>query len=86
MKKYHGTGEISFLVADKDRKIEEIAEHFPDGILDRLDGITVQYEDFWFTVRKSNTEPLLRLTLEAVSLETLQKAREKVISLLGAPM
>ena len=45
---------------------------FPDGKLDRLDGITVEYPDWWFNLRPSNTEPLLRLNVEASTPELLK--------------
>ncbi len=67
LRRYHGTGEINFHVDDKDGMIRRLAGVFADGEIDYLDGITVQYADWWFNVRPSNTEPLLRLVLEARS-------------------
>jgi phosphomannomutase len=78
LKRYFATGEINFEVADKDAKIEEIARLFADGGQSRLDGITVRYEDWWFNVRKSNTEPILRLNLEADTPELRDKGRARV--------
>lgn len=86
LKRYYATGEVNFVVEDKDRKIEEIARRFSDAAIDYLDGITVVYKDFWLNVRKSNTEPLLRLNLEAVSEEKLEEAKEKILPLLGTPL
>ncbi|MEK7368340.1 MAG: phosphomannomutase/phosphoglucomutase, partial [Planctomycetota bacterium] len=60
LKKYFSSGEINFTVEDKDAKIDELARSFSDGKVDRLDGVTVEYRDWWFNVRKSNTEPRLR--------------------------
>ena len=77
-KKYCSTGEINFKVIDKDKKIELIAEHFKDGKIDYLDGVTIEYKDWWFNVRKSNTEPLLRLNLEG-NTETIMKQRKKQV-------
>ena len=45
--------------------MEEIEQHFPGGKVDRMDGVSISFDDFWFNVRPSNTEPLLRLRLEA---------------------
>ena len=53
------------MVADQAGKIEELAAIHADGRLDRLDGLTIEYEDWWCNVRPSNTEPLLRLNVEA---------------------
>jgi phosphomannomutase len=65
LKRYAQSGEINFHVEDKDAKIRELAEHYKKGRIDYLDGITVDFDDWWFNVRKSNTEPMLRLNLEA---------------------
>jgi phosphomannomutase len=65
LKRYWNSGEINSEVADKNAKIEEIAGAFRDGRQDRTDGLTVEYDDWWFNVRPSNTEPLLRLNVEA---------------------
>jgi phosphomannomutase len=58
-------------VADQTGKIEELAATHADGRQDRLDGLTIQYEDWWCNVRPSNTEPLLRLNVEARTKELL---------------
>ncbi len=71
LKRYYSTGELNFEVGDKDSKIKELSEKFSDGNIDYLDGITVDYNDWWFNVRKSNTEPNLRLNLEAKSKEIM---------------
>jgi phosphomannomutase len=79
LKRYSSTGEINFKVADKDKKIEQIAERLKDGKIDYLDGITVVYKDWWFNVRKSNTEPLLRLNLEG-NTELIMEQRKKQVT------
>src|SRR4029453_13081266 len=61
---YAKTPEINFEVEDKAGAIAELARRFADGQIDYLDGITVQYPEWWFNVRPSNTEPLLRLVGE----------------------
>jgi phosphomannomutase len=63
--RYADSGEINFPVADPASVIEVIAANFSGADLDRLDGLTVDEGDWWFNVRPSNTEPLLRLNLEA---------------------
>ncbi|MFH1038501.1 MAG: phosphomannomutase/phosphoglucomutase [PVC group bacterium] len=78
LRRYAATGEINFRVGDKDAKIEELAEVFSDGEVYFLDGVSVRYPDWWFNVRKSNTEPFLRLNLEARTPELMEKSRERV--------
>jgi phosphomannomutase len=64
-RRYHASGEINSEVHDQAGAIERVAEAYRDGRQDRLDGLTVEYTDWWFNVRPSNTEPLLRLNVEA---------------------
>ena len=81
--KYFKSPEINFSVADKDAVLEKIKQEYLDGKQSFLDGITVEYKDWWFNARPSNTEPLLRLTIEADTKEILdQKIKEltKLIS------
>lgn len=63
--KYFKTPELNFKVANKEEIIEKIKQKYTDGKQEFLDGITVEYKDWWFNVRPSNTEPVLRLTIEA---------------------
>jgi len=83
--RYHGTGEINFHVDDKEGMIRHLAGVFADGEIDYLDGITVQYADWWFNVRPSNTEPLLRLVLEARTRELMDAKKALLLSHLGTP-
>jgi phosphomannomutase len=85
LRRYHGTGEINFHVDDKDGMIRRLAGVFADGEIDYLDGITVQYADWWFNVRPSNTEPLLRLVLEARTRELMDAKKALLLSYLGTP-
>ncbi len=85
-KRYSHSGEINFEVKDKEAKMNEIAEKFADAEVDRLDGVTCQYEDWWCNVRPSNTEPLLRLTLEARDKRLMNKKLNEVKSILGEPV
>ena len=85
LRRYAGTGEINFHVEDKEGMIRRLGEVFGDGRIDTIDGITVEYDDWWFNVRPSNTEPLLRLVMEARNAATLAKAKERVLAVLGTP-
>ncbi len=86
LKRYVQSGEINFRVADKAEKMEELADKFPDGETDRMDGVTVQFKDWWFNVRPSNTEPLLRLNLEAGNDDLLQDRLAEIQAVLGEPV
>ena len=79
------SGEINFQVEDKDAKIRELAEHYKKAQIDYLDGITIDQGDWWFNVRKSNTEPLLRLNLEADSPRLLDEKMRELKKMLGEP-
>jgi phosphomannomutase len=83
--KYSQSGEINFHVEDKDAKIREIAEHYKKGKIDYLDGITVDLGNWWFNVRKSNTEPLLRLNLETPDKAMLDEKFAELKKFLGEP-
>ncbi|MHC4390448.1 MAG: phosphomannomutase/phosphoglucomutase [Planctomycetota bacterium] len=82
--RYPRTGEVNFHVEDKDGAIARLAETFGDAEITRLDGITLRYESWWANVRKSNTEPVLRLNLEANDEPMLATARARVIEAIGA--
>src|SRR3954468_12238196 len=81
--KYFISGEINTEVADQKAKMDEIAERYSDGEIDWLDGVSVDYPDWHFNVRPSNTEPLLRLNLESlVSREDMEAKRDEVLGLI----
>ncbi|HEY4823636.1 MAG TPA: phosphomannomutase/phosphoglucomutase, partial [Solirubrobacteraceae bacterium] len=81
--RYFISGEVNSEVADPLAKIEEIAERYSDAEQKRLDGISIDYEDWHFNVRPSNTEPLLRLCLESlVSAEDMVRRRDEVLALI----
>ena len=71
IRRYHSSGELNFHVENKDRIITGTREAYRDGSLNELDGIRVDYPSWWFNLRKSNTEPLLRLVLEAATAREL---------------
>jgi phosphomannomutase len=80
---YFISGEINSEVADAPAKMEEIAERYSDARQERLDGISIDYDDWHFNVRSSNTEPLLRLCLESlVSPEDMARRRDEVLELI----
>ena len=80
--RYSASGEINSEVDDQQGKIEELATHYSDGGQDRTDGLTVEYEDWWFNCRPSNTEPLLRLNLEARTERLMIEKRAEVLALI----
>jgi phosphomannomutase len=85
-KRYFISGEINSEVSDQQGKMEEIAERYADARQQRLDGISIDYEDWHFNVRPSNTEPLLRLCLESlVSHEDMERRRDEVLALIRSP-
>ncbi len=84
-RRYASTGEINFHAEDKDAVIAALKARFSDGTMDELDGVTVQYPDWWFNVRKSNTEPLLRLNLEASNQSLLAEKKAILVPMLGHP-
>ncbi len=82
-RRYVASGEINSEVEDQTAKIEQVARAFAGGEQDRVDGLTVEFEDWWFNVRPSNTEPLLRLNLEAGTPAKLEDALGLVRRTLG---
>jgi len=83
LKKYAGSGERNFVNDDKEGTFKELARKYADARIDFLDGITVQYPEWWFNVRASNTEPLLRLNVEADTPERLEQKLAELTPLLG---
>jgi phosphomannomutase len=83
--RYFISGEINSEVADQGAKMNEIAERYSDGEVGWLDGVSVDFPDWHFNVRPSNTEPLLRLNLESlVSREDMEQRRDEVLALIRA--
>jgi phosphomannomutase len=81
--KYFISGEINSEVADQAGKLDDIRERYADGEITELDGVSVDYEDWHFNVRPSNTEPLLRLNLESLtSREDMERRRDEVLGLI----
>jgi phosphomannomutase len=84
-RRYFTTGEVNFEVEDNKGMVRQLAQAFSDGKVDFLDGVTIEYPDWWVNVRPSNTEPLLRLTLEARTAQVRDEIYEKLIAILGEP-
>jgi len=83
--RYFISGEINSEVADQQAKMAEIEARFGDAEVDHLDGVSIDYDDWHFNVRPSNTEPLLRLCLESlVSSEDMERRRDEVLALIRA--
>jgi phosphomannomutase len=80
--RYVSSGEINSEVADQDAMLERLADAYADGKQDRSDGLTVEYDEWWFNSRPSNTEPLLRLNLEASTKELMEAKRDEVLALI----
>jgi len=79
---YKRSGEINSRVTNAEEKMNEVAAAFADGQADHLDGLTIQYRDWWFNLRPSNTEPLLRLNVEATSQDLLQHQMKKLLEII----
>jgi len=86
LRRYYTTGEVNFQVEDKKEKMDELAKVFSEGKLDYLDGITVDFKDWWFNCRPSNTEPYLRLNIEAKSQAVLDEKFADIQRHLGKPV
>jgi phosphomannomutase len=80
--RYFITGEINTPVPDVALKLQELKERYADGRVTHLDGISVDFDDWHFNVRPSNTEPLLRLNLEATSEELMEQKRDEVLEVI----
>ena len=80
--RYWASGEINSEVADKQAAIEAVAERFADGQADRSDGLTIDYDDWWFNLRPSNTEPLLRLNVEARDGAVGEARRDEILGMI----
>jgi phosphomannomutase len=80
--KYHLSGEINSRVADPGAAMKRIEQKYADGRITKLDGVSVDYDDWHFNVRPSNTEPLVRLNLEAYSRDEMERRRDEVLAII----
>ncbi len=83
LKKYFHSGEINFKVADKNVVMQKLKEKFADAEISDLDGLTFEYPDFWFNVRASNTESLLRLNLEGIDNKIVEEKTAKISEIIS---
>ncbi|NIM99334.1 MAG: phosphomannomutase/phosphoglucomutase [candidate division Zixibacteria bacterium] len=79
---YFRSGEINSQVDDIPQKLQQIEQCYSRGKIDHLDGLTIDFEDWWFNLRPSNTEPLLRLNVEATSRKILQQKKDELLKLI----
>jgi phosphomannomutase len=86
LRRYSQSGEHNYTTEDKDAVIKRLGDLHREARVDFLDGITVQYDHWWFNVRKSNTEPLLRLNLEAETRDLMEEKLAEVGRKLGTPV
>ena len=86
LRRYHGSGEVNFEVEDKKTKMDELARIYNDAQIDQLDGVTIRYKTWWFNCRASNTEPLLRLNVEAKTENLLEEKFDELKQYLGEPV
>ena len=82
LRKYFSSGEINSKVADTAKILDQIRSRYADGHMFELDGISSEYATWWFNVRASNTEPLLRLIVEAKTREEMEARRDELLKLI----
>jgi phosphomannomutase len=85
IRRYYASGEINSEVHDTQAVLRRLRERYAgQGRVIELDGLSVEFDDWWFNVRASNTEPLVRLNLEARTPEDMRKHRDEVLALIRA--
>lgn len=80
--KYFQSGEINLAVDDKEKVFENLKKKYSDGKISLLDGISIEYPDYWFNVRASNTENVVRLNLESLDFDIMQKKRDEILDVI----
>jgi len=83
-RKYFITGEINSKIEDVPAVLARLESRYADGRISKLDGLSVDYPGWHFNVRPSNTEPLLRLNLEALTEDEMKRRREEVLGVIRA--
>jgi phosphomannomutase len=81
--RYFSTPEINFKVEDKESVLKEVENYYKEGIISYLDGITIEFEDWWFNLRASGTEPLMRLKVEASNQKLLEEKMKELEEVIG---
>ncbi len=82
-KRWHRSAELNVPADNMEKMLFNISSQYRENILDEIDGITVEFPDWWFNVRGSNTEPLLRITIEVLNEEDAEKRKEEVMKVLN---
>ena len=83
IQRYFASGEINSEVPDADKVFERLEEKYgKEGNVFELDGLSIEFKDWWFNARSSNTEPLVRLNLEAKSEALMAQKRDEVLALI----
>lgn len=85
-RKYYHSGEINFEIKDKAEIIKKLKNKYKGANISQLDGLRVDFEDWWFLVRNSQTEPLLRLVLEAKTKDVFEKRKKELTDLIKSPV
>jgi phosphomannomutase len=83
LKKYYHSGEVNFETTKADKILAEVEKKYSSGQIKKIDGLTVEYPNWRFNLRKSNTEPLVRLNLEANSADLLDEKRKEITDLIN---
>lgn len=85
LKKYFHSGEVNFEVADKKRVLDSLENNFAQAKnIFKLDGLSIEFDNWWFNVRPSNTESLLRLNLEAATKELMEDKKKQIIKVINS--
>ena len=84
IQRYFGSGEINSEVKNVQAVFDHLKSKYKDGRMIELDGLSIEFDDWWFNVRPSNTEPLVRLNLEAKNAPLMQKKRDEVLAVIRA--
>ena len=79
---YYTTGEINFDVKDKDGLLKKAEERYKEGKIDHIDGVSMEFPDWKFNLRASNTEPFVRLNLEGKSREIMEKRKKEIVEMI----
>lgn len=83
LQRYYHSGEINSEVEDKEGVMKKLVKIYKDAKdISLLDGVTIEFDDFWFNVRPSNTEPKLRLNLEAISRDIMEEKRDEILKVI----
>ncbi len=82
LRRYTASGEINSRVMDAEAVFERLRKAYGHGRVINLDGLSVSFDNWWFNVRASNTEPLIRLNVEAEDRESMQRRRDELLTLI----